>query len=647
MKIPKQLSAFEFYKLAKGKKSKSPKPKNSKRRRSLGDEPSTSDLPDFGATQSSESPSTSSTTNKRTFGQLEEPFSSSKRVRFAEDDEFDGPQSDGTDGDDVTDNAINEEKEKTFGVLSFRNKVHKKSKEETPSKQIRRIESILKHKQSYSLDDLKKSPFISSLDIPSTTMPEIPIRIQKESDEDTKSTRSFNIPPYLTDSREQARRCFQWLINPFDVDRFMSDNWEKEPLLIKRDKPNYYQGVFSTADLDRALRERHLQFTKNIDITSYINDERKTYNPDGRAYPAVVWDHFQVGCSIRLLNPQTYSRSVWKLNSILQEFFGSRVGANIYLTPAGSQGFAPHYDDIEAFVLQLEGRKIWKVYPPLDEANTLPRFSSKNFKRSELTAPPLKTVELEPGDFLYFPRGFIHEAQAVEGEHSLHITISVAQKNTYGDLLQILLPAALETAMTEDRAFRESLPVDYLANMGIVHADEMYNNRTVFLSKIKHLMTKLISHINVDSAVDQKAKQLLHESLPPVLTAQEKRSSIHGSGEYWDADSATVEGGIELSPETSIRLLRYGIVRLVMEEDVVRLYHCMENSYDPNHEIDPQYVEIESNLAPAIDYLIKNYPNYVEISSLPLEKLDEKLEISNLLFDKGLITIVEADSESD
>lgn len=33
-----------------------------------------------------------------------------------------------------------------------------------------------------------------------------------------------------------------------------------------------------------------------------------------------------------------------------------------YLTPPGTQGFAPHYDDIEAFVLQLEGKKKWKLY---------------------------------------------------------------------------------------------------------------------------------------------------------------------------------------------------------------------------------------------------------------------------------------------
>lgn len=40
------------------------------------------------------------------------------------------------------------------------------------------------------------------------------------------------------------------------------------------------------------------------------------------------------------------------------------VGTNVYLTPPQSQGFAPHYDDIEAFIIQLEGSKYWKLYKP-------------------------------------------------------------------------------------------------------------------------------------------------------------------------------------------------------------------------------------------------------------------------------------------
>ena len=51
-----------------------------------------------------------------------------------------------------------------------------------------------------------------------------------------------------------------------------------------------------------------------------------------------------------------------------------------YLTPSNSQGFAPHYDDIEAFVLQLEGKKHWRLYSPRFDGEVLPRFSSGKFE---------------------------------------------------------------------------------------------------------------------------------------------------------------------------------------------------------------------------------------------------------------------------
>lgn len=65
------------------------------------------------------------------------------------------------------------------------------------------------------------------------------------------------------------------------------------------------------------------------------------------------------------MNFQTYFPRIHTLNASLQEYFSCFVGANLYLTPPDSQGFAPHYDDIEAFVLQIEGKKLWKIYAPL------------------------------------------------------------------------------------------------------------------------------------------------------------------------------------------------------------------------------------------------------------------------------------------
>ncbi|KAI1299233.1 Bifunctional lysine-specific demethylase and histidyl-hydroxylase NO66 [Halotydeus destructor] len=464
-------------------------------------------------------------------------------------------------------------------------------------------------------------------------------------DDDDGDDTHQTLPPYMIDSRVQGFRAFQWLIHPYSVDKFMNEIFEKKPMLVKRKDRTYYKGVFSTREFDKIIRTENIQFGKNLDITSYTNDERKTHNADGRAYNAVVWDQYQSGCSVRFLNPQTYSKSVWKLNSILQEFFGSFVGANVYLTPPGTQGFAPHYDDIEAFIVQLEGSKNWKVYAPLTQDTTLPRYSSKNFSRQDLEGhKPLLTVELEPGDLLYFPRGWIHEASASDSKHSLHITLSTYQKNTFGDLMESIIPQALKTAIDCDLEFRQSLPIDYMSFMGVVNQDMDNPKRDEFMGKVANLMSRLINHVHVDTAVDQMAKKFIHDSLPPVLNPVEKKESIYGGGESWSEKKQSVVGSIEIEPDTAIKLLRYGMVRIVMEDEAVRLYHNAENSRE-YHEFEPQYIEVGAHLAPAVDFLLNQYPEYVKVDELPVETLEDKMDIANLLYDKGLVMVIQPDPE--
>ncbi|XP_076360505.1 bifunctional lysine-specific demethylase and histidyl-hydroxylase NO66 isoform X2 [Tachypleus tridentatus] len=455
--------------------------------------------------------------------------------------------------------------------------------------------------------------------------------------------RSADSLHYMYNSASEGKKCFKWVIQPVTLAKFFSELWEKKPLLVKRHNQDYFKNLFNSKDLDRILREKHLQFSKNIDITSYINGKRETHNPDGRCYAPVVWDFYQNGCSVRLLNPQTYSRTVWKLCSVLQEYFGSFVGANVYLTPAGTQGFAPHYDDIEAFILQLEGRKLWKLYSPRSPSEELPRYSSPNFSR-EVIGEPILSVELQAGDLLYFPRGIIHQASTPEDSHSLHITLSTCQKNTWGDLLEKLVPQALSLAITEDIEFRHSLPLDYLKHMGVANCDVESPERDEFLKKIHHLFSKLVQFAPIDSAVDQMAKTFIHDCLPPVLTEREKRCSIHGSAERWD--NGQVVGAAELDPDTEIKFVRQGVIRLVMEEEYVRLYHTLENSRI-YHEEEPQYIDIGGERAPAVEFLLHSYPEYVSIDALPLPTLEEKMDLASLLYDKGLLVTREPLPEND
>lgn len=110
----------------------------------------------------------------------------------------------------------------------------------------------------------------------------------------------------------------------------MDGYWEKQVLCIKRDQSDFYSQLnVSSEAIDEMLRTNTVEFTKNIDVTSYENGERQTHNPDGRALPEAVWSSYAKGCSIRLLNPQTFMPSLWKLNATLQEYFHCLVGANL------------------------------------------------------------------------------------------------------------------------------------------------------------------------------------------------------------------------------------------------------------------------------------------------------------------------------
>ncbi|XP_076635478.1 bifunctional lysine-specific demethylase and histidyl-hydroxylase NO66 [Colletes latitarsis] len=430
-----------------------------------------------------------------------------------------------------------------------------------------------------------------------------------------------------------SRSMFQWVIHPMKIEEFFEKNWEQTPVHIKRNCPNYYKLLMSTPMLDKILRDSCILFSKNIDITSYENGVRETHNPIGRAVPTVVWDYYMNGCSVRMLNPQTYIPKLHSLNATLQEFFGCFVGANSYLTPPNSQGFAPHYDDIEAFILQVEGKKRWRLYRPKNENEYLPRYSSGNFTDSEIGEPILDTI-VNAGDLLYFPRGTIHQGETID-THSLHITLSVYQKNSWGDFLEKLLPETLKTAMESNSEFRKGLPLDYLRHSGFVHSENQSKTKEEFKEKVKIFLTKLVDYIDVDKAADMMAKNHIHDFLPPVLSEREQQCSIVQDGEQMTANGI-VENRVEIEPDTRIRLVRSHCIRLVNENDTFRVYYSSENTKE-YHEYEPQFLEVGEVFVPAIKKMILQYPEFIRVEDLPIEGEDNRIQIVKDLWEKCLV----------
>jgi ribosomal protein L16 Arg81 hydroxylase len=101
------------------------------------------------------------------------------------------------------------------------------------------------------------------------------------------------------------------------------------------------------------------------------------------------------------------------------------VQANAYLSPANSRGFDLHYDTHDVFILQVEGIKEWEFR---DAGAALPAADEQHRNNanwiSSLNLPIMWRQVLEPGDCVYIPRGYAHQAWT-QNSHSLHMTIGV------------------------------------------------------------------------------------------------------------------------------------------------------------------------------------------------------------------------------
>lgn len=282
----------------------------------------------------------------------------------------------------------------------------------------------------------------------------------------------------------------------------------------------------------------------------------------------------------------------------------------------------------------VAGKKHWKVYKPRTVAEELPRESSTNFAQSEIGEPVLD-ITVEAGDLLYFPRGYIHQATTVPGHHSLHITLSVYQKHTYGDLLEILLPMALREAIAENVSLRQGLPLNIWQCMGLVNSDVDSPERTVLLNKLKGCFNLVLEGAPFDDAVDQMALRYQHDAMPPFLSPDEDKCTVYQTAAHVTNDGTIDHPIIEI--DTEIRLVRANVLRLIRGKDgEFLIYYNSENSKE-YHEYEPNFLGIGAEDAPGIELLVKAYPVFVTPKQLELSDDVRCLAVAQDLWERGIL----------
>lgn len=118
---------------------------------------------------------------------------------------------------------------------------------------------------------------------------------------------------------------------------------------------------------------------------------------------------------------------------------GHPAQVNAYVTPPSSQGFSPHYDTHDVFVLQVAGEKHWVIHEPvLDNPLASQPWGEVGAEVAERAkGEPAIDAVLRPGDALYLPRGWIHSATAL-GDTSVHLTVGMSAY-TGADVIDALL----------------------------------------------------------------------------------------------------------------------------------------------------------------------------------------------------------------
>lgn len=249
---------------------------------------------------------------------------------------------------------------------------------------------------------------------------------------------------------------FLRLLHPVTAADFLREHWQRAPLVIERGDAAFYAGLLSARDVESLIGFHQLQYSQlkvaqagpdRALHSTHVSHER-TGDMNG------LYHSYAEGDSVVLNFLHKYWEPAARLCRAVESFFHFGAGINAYITPKGAQGFPPHFDTHDAFVLQLAGAKQWRLYEAWRE---LPGEGEDNrpVPREALGAPT-REFELRPGDLLYIPRGYVHEARTT-GVASVHVTIGVRCLQ-WSDLLAEML----NLATWHDVELRRALPAGFM-----------------------------------------------------------------------------------------------------------------------------------------------------------------------------------------
>jgi ribosomal protein L16 Arg81 hydroxylase len=253
-----------------------------------------------------------------------------------------------------------------------------------------------------------------------------------------------------------------YLISPHDVPGFFKEYWSRQFLHVAG-HPKKFQDIFSVGTFEDLIRSYGglLNYPR---VTVYsaaglVHESRFTFGSDIRISGALGYSEerrvdlnrlqqlLSNGATIKISEIDSLSAPVRRLVTSLAAELRERIHVNLYYSAPQSRAFDDHFDKHDVFILQTDGAKHWDVFEH-QERSPLPGMKkSRNTRYREATK---HAFILNPGDFLYIPRGMWHNAFTTQSS-SLHLTVGI-QCATGIDLMRWVVER-----LTSDEDLRNNL----------------------------------------------------------------------------------------------------------------------------------------------------------------------------------------------
>jgi ribosomal protein L16 Arg81 hydroxylase len=256
-------------------------------------------------------------------------------------------------------------------------------------------------------------------------------------------------------------RTLDELLAPITPEAFRADYDDRKPLHIPAG-PGAPKSTLLDWERFNALLDMTSVWTaqtlkvlfngQRVSPRQYCHEAATGSGPVTRPSPAKVKVLLAQGASLVLDEVQDLVPAIQALTPSLGSAFAGQVSANLYCSFGGVQAFGTHFDLHHVFAVQCTGEKVWTLYRNRAEAPVSFPVDSEETRvwLTETRGEVMQQVRMRPGDVLYLPRGWYHDALAVDGA-SLHVTYSITPP-TGLDLMK-----CIQIMVRDDPAFRRFL----------------------------------------------------------------------------------------------------------------------------------------------------------------------------------------------